>query len=94
MVNSRCAFGRAPQGGARHGPFPYNIGPCSFLSSRSIRFEPGGLRDRTGADHFEKRPVGGALLDMRDLAQMLAHVHDAEIEICEGPGPPRQGPLH
>jgi hypothetical protein len=27
----------------------------------------------------------GALLDMRDLAQMLAHVHDAEIEISEGP---------
>jgi hypothetical protein len=39
-----------------------------------------------------KCPVCGALLDMRDLAQMLAHVHDAEIEICEGPGP--QGPLH
>jgi hypothetical protein len=29
---------------------------------------------------------------MRDLAQMLAHVHDVEIEICENPGP--QGPLH
>jgi hypothetical protein len=26
---------------------------------------------------------------MRDQAQMLAHVHDAEIEICEGPGQPR-----
>jgi hypothetical protein len=25
---------------------------------------------------------------MRDLAQMLAHVHDAEIEISEGPEPP------
>jgi hypothetical protein len=58
------------------------------------RFEPGGLRDRTGADHFDKCPVGGALLDLRDQAQMLAHVHDAEIEICEGPGPPRQGQLH
>jgi hypothetical protein len=28
---------------------------------------------------------GGALLDMRNQAKMLAHVHDAEIEICEGP---------
>jgi hypothetical protein len=25
---------------------------------------------------------------MRDLGEMLAHVHDAEIEISEGPGPP------
>jgi hypothetical protein len=25
--------------------------------------------------------------DMRDLAQMLAHVHDAEIEISEGQEP-------
>jgi hypothetical protein len=28
---------------------------------------------------------------MRDLPQMLAHVHDATIEICENPG--RQGPV-
>ena len=26
-------------------------------------------------------------VDMRNLAQMLAHVHDAEIEIGEGPEP-------
>jgi hypothetical protein len=31
---------------------------------------------------------------MRDLNQMLAHVHDAEIEISEGPELPREGPLH
>jgi hypothetical protein len=31
---------------------------------------------------------------MRDLAQMLVHVHDAEIEIGEDPEPPAQdGPL-
>jgi hypothetical protein len=36
----------------------------------------------------------GAFLDMRDLDQVLAHVHDAEIEIGEGPEPPaREGPL-
>jgi hypothetical protein len=33
-------------------------------------------------------------VDMRNLAQMLAHVHDAEIEIGEGPEPPaRERPL-
>jgi hypothetical protein len=31
---------------------------------------------------------------MRDLTQMLAHVHDAEIEISEGlEPPPRKGPV-
>jgi len=31
---------------------------------------------------------------MPDLGQMVAHVHDAEIEIGEGPEPPaREGPL-
>jgi hypothetical protein len=29
--------------------------------------------------------VSGALFDMRDLAQMLAHVHDAAMEVGEGP---------
>jgi hypothetical protein len=27
---------------------------------------------------------------MRDIDQLLAHVHDAEIEICEGPTPPKR----
>jgi hypothetical protein len=36
----------------------------------------------------------GTYIDMRDLGQVLAHVHDAEIEISEGPEPPaREGPL-
>jgi hypothetical protein len=30
------------------------------------------------------------LSDMRDLGQILAHVHDAEIEVSEGPKPPAQ----
>src|SRR6267378_4528457 len=47
---------------------------------------------KTEADHFGNCPVGGALVDMRDLAQILAHVHDAEIEISEGPELPRKGP--
>jgi hypothetical protein len=48
----------------------------------------------TEADHFMKRPGCGEWFDMRDLDQLLAHVHDAEIEIGEGPKPPaRGGPL-
>jgi hypothetical protein len=43
----------------------------------------------TEVDHFANCRVCGALLDMRDLAQMLAHVRDAEIEIREGLKPPR-----
>jgi hypothetical protein len=39
---------------------------------------------QTEVDHFGNCPVCGALIDMRDLGQVLAHVHDAEIEISEG----------
>jgi hypothetical protein len=39
------------------------------------------------ADHFMKCPCCGEWFDLRDLDQLLAHVHDAEIEICEGPSP-------
>jgi hypothetical protein len=35
--------------------------------------------------------VSGALFDMRDLAQMLAHVHDAAMEVGEGPETPALG---
>jgi hypothetical protein len=38
-------------------------------------FDPDGIAN-SEADHFGC----GALLDMRDLIQMLAHVHDAEIK--------------
>jgi hypothetical protein len=31
------------------------------------------------------------MFDMRDLAKVFAHVHDAEIEISEGSEPPRRG---
>ncbi len=40
-----------------------------------------------------KCPGCGQWFDMRDLRQMLAHVHDAEIEIGEGPAPAPEGPL-
>ena len=48
--------------------------------------DPDGVAE-TEADHFGNCPICGALLDMRDLTQVLAHVHDAEIEIGEGPEP-------
>ena len=49
---------------------------------------------KTEADHFGNCPVCGACVDLRDLGQVLAHVHDLEIEICENPdSPPREGPL-
>ena len=36
-------------------------------------------------------PICGALIDTRDLGQVLAHVHDAEIEVGEEPEPRVQG---
>jgi hypothetical protein len=48
---------------------------------------------RTEADPFGNCPVCGAFLDMRVLGQVLAHVHDSEIQICESEdSPPREGP--
>ena len=61
---------------------------------RSTGIDPDGVTE-TEADHFMKCPGCGEWFDMRDLDQLLTHVHDAEIEICEGPTPPkREGPLH
>ena len=40
-------------------------------------------------------PICGALIDTRDLSQLLANVHDAEIEIGRRPGPARrEGSVH
>jgi hypothetical protein len=52
--------------------------------------DPDGVAENQ-ADHFGNCPICGALLDMRDLTQVLAYVHDAEIEIGEGPEPPARG---
>jgi hypothetical protein len=51
-------------------------------------FDPDGIAERE-ADYFGYCPVCGAYIDTRDLGQVLAHIHDAEIEISEGPAPPR-----
>ena len=51
----------------------------------------------TEADHFDKCPGCGQWFDMRDLGEVLAHVHDPdiEIEIEIGPGPlPRDEKRH
>jgi hypothetical protein len=39
-------------------------------------------------DHFGNCPICGALLDMRDLAQVLEHVHGQRIDIGVGDEPP------
>jgi hypothetical protein len=45
------------------------------------------------ADPFGNCPICGALLDMGDLAQMLALLHDQEMEIAQGSEPPaREAP--
>jgi hypothetical protein len=49
-------------------------------------YDPDGVA-QTEADYFGNCPVCGALIDMR--GQLLAHIHDAEIEVIEGPAPPR-----
>jgi CRISPR/Cas system type I-B associated protein Csh2 (Cas7 group RAMP superfamily) len=47
------------------------------------------------ADHFMKCPACREWFDMRDLGQVLAHAHNQEIEIGQGPEPPpkREGPV-
>jgi hypothetical protein len=69
-------------------------GAGSMTETRNYRgFDPDGVAEAE-ADHFMKCPGCGEWFDMRDLDQLLAHVHDAEIEISEDPGPPaRGGPL-
>jgi uncharacterized C2H2 Zn-finger protein len=66
-----------------------------MTETRNYRgFDPDGVTE-TEADHFMRCPGCGEWFDMRDLDQLLAHVHDAEIEICEEPAPPkREGPWH
>jgi hypothetical protein len=65
-------------------------GAGSMTEARNYRgVDPDGLAV-TEADQFMKCPGCGEWFDMRGLDQVLAHVHDAEIEISEGPEPPRQ----
>jgi hypothetical protein len=64
-----------------------------MTETRNYRgFDPDGVAE-TEADHFMKCPGCGEWFDMRDLDQLLAHVHDAEIEISEGSAPPKRGPV-
>jgi CRISPR/Cas system type I-B associated protein Csh2 (Cas7 group RAMP superfamily) len=43
----------------------------------------------TESDHFMKCPVCSQWFDIRNLAQVVAHIHDNEIEVL-GPIPPRR----
>jgi hypothetical protein len=63
-----------------------NLGKCCGVEADGVA--------KTEADHFGNYPVCRAYLDMRDLGQMLAHIHDAEIEICEGPELPLRWAVH
>ena len=45
---------------------------------------------QTEADHFVKCPGCDQWFDMRDLGQVLEHVHGEESEIIEGPARTRQ----
>ncbi|SHG50290.1 hypothetical protein [Bradyrhizobium erythrophlei] len=42
------------------------------------------------ADHSMRCPGCGEWFDMRDLSQVLAHIHDAEVEIGMGQRPPER----
>jgi hypothetical protein len=57
------------------------------MISRYTGVDPDGVAE-SEADYFGNCLVCGAFIDTRDLAQMLAHLHDQEIEIGEGPEPP------
>ena len=69
---------------------------CHRHRAASVQFhlleQAGVLRPdgvaKTEVDHFGNCPVCGGYIDMRDLAQMLEHIQDAEIEISDGPEPP------
>jgi hypothetical protein len=63
-----------------------------MIGYSAIGFDPDHVAE-TEADHFGNCPVCGACLDMRDFGELLAHIHDQEIEIGEGPEPQREQPL-
>ena len=68
------------------------IGYCGKVP-RNTGIDPDAIA-QTEADHLGNRPVCAALVDMRNLGQVLAHVHDREIETGQGPEPPRrEGPV-
>ena len=43
----------------------------------AIGFDPDDVAE-TEADHFGNCPVCGAYLDMRDLGQLVVHMHDQD----------------
>jgi hypothetical protein len=72
-------------------------GPNASRANDQIPTPPGidvdGIAG-TEADHFMKCPGCGEWFGMRNLDQMLTHVHDGEIEMEVGPGPqPREDPV-
>ena len=67
------------------------LGVAAFFST----FYPLGKTDGVDTDGVGERgadpfgcPVCGAYLDMRDPGQVLAHIHQAQVEIAESDKPP------
>jgi hypothetical protein len=46
------------------------------------------------ADYFVKCPICSQLFEIRNLAQVVEHIHGSEIDVLEGPGPPRDPPVN
>ncbi|WP_247281683.1 MULTISPECIES: hypothetical protein [unclassified Bradyrhizobium] len=42
--------------------------------------KPSGWQPRTERDHFIRCPICGKMLDMRDLGEVISHLHGQEIE--------------
>jgi hypothetical protein len=77
------------------------LGFCSGLNlnrepkrTRVVPLVPHPAIARAKADYHIKSPVCSQWFDMHDLAQVVEHIHDSEVEVLEGPEPPREGPVH
>jgi hypothetical protein len=67
---SQASFLGAPQAGAR--------------SMTKPGIDADGVAENE-ADHFTKCPACSQWLDMLDLAQVVQHIHDSEIEVLSLP---------
>jgi hypothetical protein len=57
-------------------------------TEEAIMIKPGRAPDefdQSEISHFGNCPVCGALVDMRDLAQVMAHAHGQEAEELDAP---------
>ena len=57
---------------------------------RIPRYTGRDVEARSEIEHYGNCPHCGALVDMRDLRQVIEHVHDRWDEISESSVPPRK----